>query len=98
MNGILFGCRNEGNELWAMLLEKAYAKAYGSFMTIEGKGGSPRDALRDLTGAPTVIERHNKMSDDELWEFVHKAEERNWIICTGTNATAIREEKNDLGI
>jgi len=38
-----------------MLLEKAYAKAYGSFMTIEGKGGSPKDALRDLTGAPTVI-------------------------------------------
>ena len=55
VNGILFGCRNEGNELWAMLLEKAYAKAYGSFMTIEGKGGSPKDALRDLTGAPTVI-------------------------------------------
>jgi calpain-15 len=98
VNGILFGCRNEGNELWAMLLEKAYAKAYGSFMTIEGKGGSPRDALRDLTGAPSYIKRHEKLTDDELWDFVHTAEQKNWIICTGTNATAIREEKNELGI
>ena len=36
--------------MWVLLLEKAYAKAYGSYYTIEG--GDPGIALRDLTGAP----------------------------------------------
>lgn len=33
-----------------MLLEKAYAKVYGSYKNIEG--GNPAIAMRDLTGAP----------------------------------------------
>jgi calpain-15 len=39
----------EENEIWVQLLEKAYAKAYGSFKAIEG--GLPSYAMRDLTGA-----------------------------------------------
>lgn len=42
--------RANGPELWVLLLEKAYAKVYGSFENIEG--GNPAVALRDLTGAP----------------------------------------------
>ena len=38
------------------------------------------------------------MSNDALWKFLHSAELKNWIICTGTNATAIREQENELGI
>jgi len=34
-----------------MLLEKTYAKAYGSYFRIVG--GNPANALRDLTGAPS---------------------------------------------
>lgn len=35
-----------------MLLEKAYAKAYGSYFKIEG--GNSAVAFRDLTGAPYI--------------------------------------------
>lgn len=41
---------SRANGLWVMLLEKAYAKVYGSYLNIEG--GNPAIAMRDLTGAP----------------------------------------------
>ena len=39
------------NELWVMLLEKAWAKVHGGYANIDA--GLARDALHDLTGAPT---------------------------------------------
>ena len=45
---------NEGDtkdELWVLLLEKAYAKVYGGYGNIVG--GSGLEALKNLTGAPT---------------------------------------------
>ena len=33
-----------------MILEKAFAKIYGSYLAIEG--GNPMKAIRNLTGAP----------------------------------------------
>ena len=36
--------------IWHIILEKAYAKFYGSYIDIIGGWGS--DALRDLTGYP----------------------------------------------
>ena len=38
--------------LWASILEKAYAKAHGSYRAISG--GEISEALLDLTGAPTL--------------------------------------------
>ena len=42
--------KTDQNELWVILLEKAYAKCFGSYFEIIG--GDPVHALRDLTGAP----------------------------------------------
>lgn len=38
------------DELWVVLLEKAWAKLYTSYKRIEA--GYPEEALHDLTGAP----------------------------------------------
>lgn len=45
--------RARGPELWVLILEKAYAKIYGTYEKIEA--GSSGEALVDLTGAPKEI-------------------------------------------
>ena len=47
-----FFSRAHNNELWVLLLEKAYAKLHGNYKTL--CGGSPHEALMDLTGCPTT--------------------------------------------
>lgn len=43
--------RADGQQLWTALVEKAYAKAHGSYRAISG--GEVAEALLDLTGCPT---------------------------------------------
>ena len=57
--------RAHGNELWVMLLEKAYAKLHGSFENL--REGHPNEALQDFTGFPTVLYDFN---DPETENFV----------------------------
>lgn len=47
------------SEIWVLLLEKAWAKLFGSYYIINA--GFTEDALRDLTGAPC----ENVMHDDD---------------------------------
>ncbi len=40
------------NELWVLILEKAYAKLHGNYFML--RGGFANEALQDLTGCPTA--------------------------------------------
>lgn len=44
-------CKPVGNDVSPMILEKAFAQAYGNYKVIAM--GHANDAMRDLTGAPT---------------------------------------------
>lgn len=55
--------KSHGNELWVLLLEKAWAKCSGSYAEIEA--GTCREVLRVLTGAPTM----SLITDEvDFWE------------------------------
>jgi len=51
-----------------MLLEKAYAKAYGNYEKI--CGGQPYEAIKDLSGAPGQSFSHTKpeIKEDDIWK------------------------------
>lgn len=78
-----FSKTNE-NELWVLLLEKAYAKAYGSYWNIVG--GDPAVALRDLTGAPfDWIDNFSNL--EESWRKAMEAYNKNYILTCFTRST-----------
>jgi calpain-15 len=45
--------KSRNKEMWVLLLEKAYAKMYGSYIKLEN--GIAMEALRDLTGTPYEV-------------------------------------------
>lgn len=64
---------SKSSEIWHMLLEKAWAKVHGGyFNTI---GGTSREALRDLTGAPTLSVRFSdsKLAPENHWQTLQEA-------------------------
>ena len=82
-NNIAFvQCRE--NEMWVMLLEKAWAKANGTY----GKtiAGVTAESLKAMTGAPTIQHRHDQLSADELWHIVKEADDNKYVMACAVGA------------
>jgi calpain-15 len=87
LGGPIFS-RNHGNELWALILEKAYAKLQGSYFSL--RGGYASEALLDLTGCPTFTmvfdeeDVKNKVENNTLWEDIKGFEEEGYLLSVST--------------
>jgi len=79
--------RAHGDELWVMLLEKAWAKVHGSYERIEA--GFAENAFRDLTGAPTKVLTHD---DKELWDNMIKAKQNGFLLAASAGSTKSSKE------
>lgn len=70
------------NELWVVLLEKAWAKVHGGYLNIEA--GLTREALRDLTGASAKT-YFLRQDPDGIWLKLMNAENKNFIMTAGSD-------------
>lgn len=74
---------SKSEELWVMLLEKAWAKVHGGYNNIVG--GLIREALHDLTGAPAITYFNSEGTPDEHWKRLIDADRRSFIMACGTD-------------
>ena len=86
--GLPIFSRASGNELWVLLLEKAYAKLHGNYFTL--RGGYAYEALMDLTGCPTsnfdFKEESNQkiIKDGTVFNDILHYDEQNFCISAST--------------
>jgi len=84
---------SEAREIWAMLIEKACAKSYGSYqyMTLKLQKEPLTAAFRLLTGYPTDIVKHE--DKDDLLKKIKDANKKEYpiIATTGTIQCVIME-------
>jgi len=68
--------RTNQNELWVLILEKAWAKVYGGYHRIEV--GNTGEAMPVMTGCPTQSFDHRKYYWDhnKLWHHILDADIR----------------------
>ncbi|ELU07186.1 hypothetical protein CAPTEDRAFT_98040 [Capitella teleta] len=84
--------RDQPNEFWAALLEKAYAKLYGCYENIDG--GHINDSLVDFTGGISEVIHLNE-APANLFQLMYRTLRMNSMVGCAINATSHREE--DLG-
>lgn len=73
-----FSCTRD-NQLWVMLLIKAWAKIYGGFLNI--CGGTSLEVLADLTGAPTAHFEVREEDREVLWRRLTEASHKQHLMC-----------------
>lgn len=77
-------CNSKGMELWAILLEKAWAKLYKNYWNIVA--GYLYEPLRALTGAPVVDYRLSTISPDEFFAHIYDYDKKRYSMMASSKA------------
>ena len=72
--------KNHGPELWAIILEKAYAKLHGGYSRIPQT--LCENALFSLSGAPYIKLYTKNFTGDELFQKIYEYDTKEFIMTT----------------
>ena len=81
-SNLLYFAKPNSFELWAILLEKAWAKINGGYANIIS--GWPCDVFRAFTGFGCEKLIHFDDKIDRIWGIIKTVDENNGVICTST--------------
>lgn len=94
-----FSCSKD-NQLWVMLILKAWAKVYGGFLNV--CGGTTLESLAELTGAPTAHYDTRLEDEDYHWNNIYKASQVGYVMCcsskTQENGVELNGKDPECGI
>ncbi|XP_072346301.1 calpain-2 catalytic subunit-like [Scyliorhinus torazame] len=93
---LVFTISSSRNELWSALLEKAYAKLYGSYASIVG--GHVSVAMEDFTGGIAVSIKMSSTTSDGLWLMVKRALTQQTLASGSTEAKDKEDMEKDNGL
>jgi len=82
----------KGKELWTLIMEKAWAKLYGSYTVTEA--GHSGLAIEYLLACPTKGYFTKDLSEDKIWEQLLHADKNKYIMTTSTYSNA----NEDMGL
>lgn len=97
-----------GNELWVLLLEKAYAKTKGSYFAL--RSGLSSEAMIDLTGCPTeiILFDHDKLHKnyEKIWNTLAHYDDEGYLINAFTEGSdqwsegqrPLSQQKDQIGL
>ena len=93
------------DEIWVIILEKAWAKLHGTYQRIDG--GHTYQTLRDLTGAPSFefdikkeLNEENGLRNDlmiKLCEKIKTYDQSNFVMCASIDGDGESKDKK-LGL
>jgi len=83
------------NELWAIVLEKAYAQVLGGYDNIEG--GTTNEALGVLTGRETISLDPNSLSNEDLLKKIEESIDCQYPTTFSSTGTGEKEEEISFG-
>ena len=101
VNGGPIYSRNHDNELWVLLLEKAFAKSFGSYHSL--RFGYCYEAMIDLTGAPFRTIRflesdvQTQFESGLLWSYVLDSDRAGYLISAATSGEDMWSEADEPG-
>lgn len=80
--------RAHGNEMWVLLIEKAYAKLHGDYYAL--RGGFANEGMIDLTGCPTTNYdftkplQQERIKNGQLWADLMDYDNNGYLISAST--------------
>lgn len=94
-NELLFSKPNR-NEVWVVLIEKAWAKVLGGYHNMIG--GYPYVAFQTLTGFPSkrIFTDDYNNNKDEIWQIINTARDKSVVLCC--NSKIFKEKYDEIGL